>query len=268
MRVVRIVAIGVSIALVTTSCSSPGRGPRAERHTGASTTSSSSGAASSTTAAGGVRTVLSPIGLNIRSQPSSSASVVRTAAQGAVLTVLAHTDQGGGWFEVRGPTVTGWMSDDPSLSAPGMFAAYSSTTYQVSLLYPQGWTAAQVSPTTVAFRAPSGSDTMVVTTATTVGQLGRGRAGYSESNSAQVVVCGITTSLVTYDEVGAPPTTGLPSGVVSEHILAQVRLTLDAQHALGLEANVNDPSVLSSFKDVVYSVSFPFPQCQGGKAGP
>ncbi|HLI74701.1 MAG TPA: SH3 domain-containing protein, partial [Acidimicrobiales bacterium] len=97
MRVVRIVAMGVSIALGTTSCSSPGRGPRAERHTGASTTSSSSGAASSTTAAGGVRTVLSPIGLNIRSQPSSSASVVRTAAQGAVLTVLAHTDQGGGW---------------------------------------------------------------------------------------------------------------------------------------------------------------------------
>ncbi len=269
MRVVRIVAVGVSIALGTTSCSSPATSPRAQRHTGASTTSSSSRTASSTTsAASGVRTVLSPIGLNIRSQPSISASVVRTAAQGAVLTVLAHTDQGGGWFQVRGPTVTGWMSDDPSLSAPGMFAAYRSTTYQVSLLYPQGWTAAEVSPTTVVFRAPSGSDTMVVTTATTVGQLGRGRAGYTESNSAQVVVCGITTNLVTYAQVGAPPTTGFPPGVVPEHALAQVRLMLDNQHALGLDANANDPSVLGSFKDVVYSVTFPFPQCQGGAAGP
>ena len=265
MRVVRIVAAGVSIALVTTSCSSPGGNARARQHSGASATSSPGHAGSSTTSiAGGVRTVLSPIGLNIRSQPSTSAPVVRTAAQGAALTVLAHTGQGGGWFEVRGPTVTGWMSDDPSLSAPGTFASYSSTTYQLALLYPQGWTAAEVSPTAVVLRAPSGSDTVVVTTAATVGQLGRGRAGYSESASTPVVVCGVTTNLVTYDEVGVPPTTGLPPGVVSEHTLAQVRLTLDAQHALGLDANVNDPSALDSFKDVVYSVTFPFPQCQGG----
>src|ERR1700678_2324294 len=58
----------------------------------------------------GPRTVLSPIGLNVRAGPSKATKVLGTAAEGVVLDVLGHTSQGGGWFKVKGATVTGWIS--------------------------------------------------------------------------------------------------------------------------------------------------------------
>ena len=263
MRVLRIMVLATAGMLGLAACSSPGV-PRGGRHFPTTSTSAPSAGTSSTTEqTTGARTVLAPVGLNIRAQPSTAAPVVRTAAQGAVLTVLAHTAQGGGWFQVRGPTVSGWITDNPTLSAPGTFTSYSSTTHQVSLFYPEGWTAAEATPTTVVFHPASGGDTVAVTTATTVDQLGRGRAGYTESDSTQVVVCGITTNLVTYTLQGTPPASGLPSGVTAGHFLAQVRVTLDPQHALGLDANTADPSGLEMFRAIVSSVTFPFPQCQG-----
>ena len=246
----------LALALVFAACTSPNP-HHAARH--ATTTSTTSAPSTSTTVpANGVRTVLSPVGLNIRSGPSTTSAVLVTAAQGAVLTAVA---QGSGWLEVKGPTVTGWISDDPTLSAPGAFVAYSSTKHQVSLLYPQGWTATESPPASVVFHPSSGLDTVVVTTATTVGQLGRGLPGYHQTNDEQVVVCGVTGDLVTFVQTGAPTTSTQPARVVAEHYLAQVHLTLDAQHALGIDANVADMSQLQSYRDFVNSVAFPFPQC-------
>jgi len=249
------------LALMLSACSST----NGKHATGPTTTSTSSPPPTSTTVlASGVRTVLSPLGLNIRVAPATAATVLRTAAQGAVLTVLAQSDQGGGWFEVKGPTVTGWISSDAALSAPGMFSSYASLQHQVSLLYPDGWTYSELPPASVVFRPASGNDTVVVTTATTVNQLGRGRPGYHQTNDEQVVVCGVTGDLVTFVELGASTTTTTtqPGGVVAERYLAQVHLTLDAQHALGIDANLADTSQLQSYQDLVNSMTFPFPQCR------
>src|ERR1700689_5135239 len=67
----------------------------------------------------GPRTVLSPIGLHVRAGPSTAAKILGTAAEGVVLDVLGHTSQGGGWFKVKGATVTGWITASATLSAPG-----------------------------------------------------------------------------------------------------------------------------------------------------
>jgi hypothetical protein len=85
-----------------------------------------------------------------------------------------------------------------------------------------------------------------------------------------VVVCGVTGDLVTYSQTNAnaaPATTQAPAGgVVVERYLVQVHLTLDAQHALGVDANLADLAQLETVKDVLYSLSFPFPQCEQGAA--
>jgi hypothetical protein len=133
----------------------------------------------------------------------------------------------------------------------------------VSLLYPEGWTPSESPPASVVFRPSSGNDTVVVTTAATVDQLGSGRVGYHQTNSEQVVACGVTGDLVTYEQVGAATTTTKPGGAVAEkRYLVRVRLTLDSQHALGIDANLSDTSQLQSYRDLVNSVTFPFPQCR------
>jgi hypothetical protein len=206
----------------------------------------------------GPRTVLSPIGLNVRAQPAKTAAVLGTAAQGAVLTVLAHM---AGWFQVKGATVTGWISDSTTLSAKGTLGNYLSSTGDFGALYPAPWTTVGAPPASVVFRSPSGGDTIVVTTAATVALLGTGRAGYRATGSEEVVACGVTSYLVSFVKVAAPaaPASG---GAVPLPDLAQVRLTLDPQHALGIDANLTDLSQLQTVRDFVNSVTFPFPQCQ------
>jgi hypothetical protein len=210
-----------------------------------------------------VRTVLSPVGLNIRAQPAKTAAVVGTAAQAATLTVLAHTDQGGGWFQVKGSTVTGWISDNSTLTAPGKFKSYSSAQLQFEALYPEVWTSAELPPASVVFHPQTGRDTVVVTTAPTAAQLARGRSGYHQTSDDKLVVCGVTGDLFGFTQATAPPAaTPGPGGVVAEQYLAQIHLTLDAQHALGIDANYADASQLQTVRDFVSSVKFPFPQCQ------
>jgi len=102
-----------------------------------------------------------------------------------------------------------------------------------------------------------------VTGASTADQLGRGRGGYQEGYRALVVVCGVTGDLVTYSQVGAaPPTAPAPGGAQPERYLAQLRLTLDAQHALGFDANLAAISGLQAVRDLLSATSFPFPQCE------
>jgi hypothetical protein len=211
----------------------------------------------------GPRTVLSPDGLNIRAQASKSATILGTAARGATLTVLGHTDQGGGWFQVKGATVTGWITDSSTLSAPGKLVSYTSTRPEFGALYPETWTVAETPFASVLFRSQSGADTVVVSGAATAALLGRGRAGYRQSADEQVVVCGVTGDLVTYTQV-SPPSTGTPpaGGVAAAGYLVQVRLALDAQHALGVDANLDSASQLQTVHDFVNSITFPFPQCQ------
>ncbi|MDQ1357252.1 MAG: hypothetical protein QOJ52_2778 [Acidimicrobiaceae bacterium] len=242
----------------------------------------------------GPRTVLSPIGLNLRAAPAKTAAVVGTAAQGVTLTVLSHTGDGGsGFYQVKGATQTGYITDNPVLSAEGKFSPYSSSQHNFSALYPDGWTQSELPPTSVVFHSGTGADSVVVTTAATASQLGRGRSGYRQDSSTVVVVCGVTGDLVTFSQSGtssspstsratststtatstssasagstAPPGgTAPPGATAAQRYLVQVHLTLDAQHALGVDANLADLAQLQTVKDIVNSISFPFPQCEQG----
>ncbi|MHB1534834.1 MAG: SH3 domain-containing protein [Acidimicrobiales bacterium] len=283
---VRLGALGVALAVALAACgSSTPHAAQATHGTTLRTTTTQASATTlppvSTTVPGiqtsGQRTVLIPVGLNVRAQPSPSAKVLGTAAQGVVLNVLGHSTQAGGWYQVKGATVTGWISDSAVLSAPGTFHSYSSA--QFGVLYPSTWTYTQTSPSIVTFRSQTAGDTVVVTTATTVSQLGLGRPGYAQSQSEVVVACGITTDLYTYTETASSATTttttaatAAPTGTATTiatsgagagRYLAQVRLTLHPHHALGLDASLGDLSELQTVRDFVYSLTFPFPPCQG-----
>ncbi|MHB8341015.1 MAG: SH3 domain-containing protein [Mycobacteriales bacterium] len=231
-----------------------------------------------------MRTVLSPIGLNVRGAPSTSAPVLGTAAQGVVFTVLGYTSSGGGWFKVKGTTVTGWISAQPTLSAPGEFHSYSSA--QFAALYPATWTesalpgsapvpSASAAPqatstsatsaalSSVVFRRASGAGDIVVIAAGSVSQLPHGRAGYGPNSVSQVVACGITAGLVVFEQTGtSPPPSSVTSVAESLTYLAEVRFAVDKQHALGLYANMPDLGpTFQIFKEVVASVRFSAPQC-------
>lgn len=256
------------VALVAGGCGSaaPNSGPTTSSPITASssatittsTTSTTSAPTTSTTVgltpANGPETVLSPIGLNVRKGPSRSAAVVGTAAQGTVLQVLGRTSVGGGWYKVQGETVTGWISADRSLSAPGRFGSYTPPSNAFSVLFPAGWTVAGSPRSGVTFKAPTSPEKVVITTAPSLTKLPSVRqgAGVSQNSSQQVVACGVTAYLSTY-------TTATP-----DKFLADVALRLDPHHALGMKANLTSLSQLPTVLEFVNSVSFPFPECIGG----
>jgi hypothetical protein len=194
----------------------------------------------------------------VRAQPQKGAKILGTASQGVVLTVLGHTDAAGGWYQVKGETVTGWISGDPTLSAPGEFNPYSSN--QFNALYPATWSSSSFVASQV-FRAGSGPDNIVVTSSASTAKLPRGHVGYGETGARVVVVCGVTSSLVTFQRAQAATSTTVAG---SAPYLAEVRLTVDPHHALGFYADLSDLGPqLDVFRSFLASVSFASKQCTG-----
>ncbi len=227
---------------------------------GGGTTSATPGSSSS--AASGVRTVLSPLGLNIRQSASVSSARLGTAAQGAVLQVIGHTAQNGGWYQVQGQTVTGWITADPTLTAAGQFTQYQSQDRQFSAYYPQDWTFAE-STSNVLFHPSNGDQTIVARNGTHIADFGPGGgAGFNATGQETVVVCGVTGNLDEYAHVGSPPASPAPGVAGPLALLAQIRLRLDATHALALDFNYNTAADLEVFGDFYNSMTFPFPQCE------
>jgi hypothetical protein len=228
--------------------------PTSAAVTTTSTTTTSTSTTSTTvplTPASGQRTVLSPIGLIVRAGPSKKAAILGSAVQGAVLQVLAHTTQAGGWYEVQGATITGWISSNSGFSQPGRFASYESTSF--SVLYPAGWTSSGSPRSGVTFAAPSKAEKIVVSVAPSFAKLSSVKqgAGVSQIASRQVVACGVTGYLFTY--ASSKP----------DHYLADLGLSLAAHHVLGIKATLTSTSELRTVLDFVNSVSFPFPECVG-----
>jgi Bacterial SH3 domain len=281
----RSVALGPLLAsvvlLVASAFASNGQealAATASRHptsTSAPTTSrtSTSGASSSRTStsrarttttrpaseARGPQTVLSPVGLNVRSGPSKSDKVVGTAAQGVALLRLGRTNKNGGWYEVSGATVIGWISAAPSLSAPGHFGYYGSTAFNV--LYPAGWTFSGKPNTGVGFRPPSTGEDVIITASTSVAKLPTTKlptTGHATSISRyglqQVVACGVSGYLYTY-RTGSP-----------HKFYADAAFSLGPGHALGLRATLTSLSQITTLLDFVNSISFPLPVCVGKAA--
>jgi hypothetical protein len=202
---------------------------------------------------GGVRTVLSPIGLNIRATDISSAPAVGSLAQGTVVTVTGHSDNNGGWYKIHGETVDGWITADSTLTAAGRFNIYQSDQRGFSVLYPDSWTFAE-EPNDVVFRPQSGQLTIVVKVAGNLQAFGAaGKTGYSLVKSSSVEACGVTGTLVTYKSSGSA------SGLSQ---FAQVLLRLDSTHALSAEFNYNSDADFQYFHDFYDALTFPVQACR------
>jgi hypothetical protein len=224
------------------------------------TTSTTVRATTTTTAAprgvqeSGPRTVLSPIGLNVRQAPSKSAKVVASAAQGVTLTVVGHTLADGGWYEVRGQSAKGWISAEASLSAPGTFLPYQSNQLGFTVLYPSTW---KVQPlrTQVNFTAPAGGQWVAFRTGPPA-SLPHGSNGHELVSTQTVVPCGVTTTMFGY-----APTSSASSG--TGPLLAQVRIPVNPKSTLAIDSAMAERADVAFVLDFVNSVTFADPQCAG-----
>ncbi|HVC40202.1 MAG TPA: SH3 domain-containing protein [Candidatus Dormibacteraeota bacterium] len=144
-------------------------------------------------------TVIAPLGVNLRTGPSTSASSVGVVSQGVSLPIVSRTSASGGWWEVRGSSQTGWITADPQYTSTGSFqtfAAPGATPW--SVMYPAGWTFAQASSGSVVFTGPVGSS-ITFLTATAAAQLpAAAPPGAVQSGVGAVEVFGVTAPLVTY----------------------------------------------------------------------
>ncbi len=210
----------------------------------------------------GIRTVLSPLGLNIRSSASTSGTKLAAAAQGAELKVLDYTAANGGWFNVEGATVSGWITADPSLTAQGSFTPYGSSEKGFAVLYPTSWTFAD-EPKDVIFRPQSGTTTVVVRVAASTAALGAaGASGYTQASDDAVVVCGVTGDLIKYDHSGTGSASPIAATAPLQSHLAQIRLKLDATHAIALDLNYESGGAVDDFAHIYDSMTFNVPACQ------
>lgn len=148
-------------------------------------------------------TVIAPLGVNLRTSPAISASVVGVVAQGVSLPIVSHTASGGGWWEVKGSSQTGWITANPQYTSTATFQTFQSAgSVPWSVLYQQGWTFAQQGPQEVVFTDPA-RDTITFATAATVAQLPAAASpGVSRSGVTAVEVYGVTAPLVTYSGAG------------------------------------------------------------------
>ena len=214
---------------------------------------------------GSQRTVLTPLGLNIHSDPSATAAVVATAAQGVALTVLDYRPDNGGWFKVMGQSTTGWIVSDPALTGMGTFTSYSSDSRMFSVLVPSAWTFIEET-NDVVFRPAQGQQSIVVRNAATLAALGQeAPGGFASSFSEQEIVCGYTGALDEYVRSGGVSATSTASPASSAQHLANyaaIRLTFDAKHAIELAFNYESKDQLAVFREFFDSITFPFQLCQ------
>jgi hypothetical protein len=212
---------------------------------------------------GTTRTVLSPLGLRIHSNPAlGSANVVANAAQGAIFTVLDYQSGGGGWLKVQGRSVTGWIVADPTLTASGTFNRYAAAN-GIAALYPQSWGFQQESYGAI-FLPQQGMQNMLLETGAALRSFGTpGLPGYTQTTSGSVVVCGYTGTSTEYTKnasyTGATPT-ALP--VPRLPLYAEIRIKFDATHAMLIGFNYQNSAQLDVFADLYNSITFPFPLCE------
>lgn len=222
----------------------------------------------SASAVSGVRTVLAPLGLNLRADGRSDAAVVAQVARGSELTVLEGPT--GGWIHVRGATTSGWISADPTLSAPGTFTLYRSDRAIFTILLPSGWTFAE-EPNDIAFRPERGTEAVIMRQTATVGDLPAAPAGsFTSTGVTSSEVCGVTGTRIDYQAAGGgSPSSSSPtaSGGMGDRATV-IRLRLDATHALGIEHDFSATTSMEAFDAIVASVTFAFPQCEQTAAPP
>lgn len=145
--------------------------------------------------------VLTPLGLNVRSQPATSADRVTTLSQGTRLDVLTTQAVGTAtWLQVKNQsgTIQGWVLDDPLLVGHREMSLHLDSA-RWSILFPATWSYQQGNP--AAFNAPAseGGDLLVQTGATPDGLLKVPTVTGSElKQESPVEVYGVTTFITDY----------------------------------------------------------------------
>jgi len=87
--------------------------------------------------------VLTPVGLNMRAQPDTTAERLATLGQGTQLDVLDRQSGAQTWLKVRGHdrgTVVGWVLDTPELLIHRSVASHYDGARGWSVLFPTEWT--------------------------------------------------------------------------------------------------------------------------------
>lgn len=226
--------------------------------------------------AGSQVTVIAPLGLNMRSTPSTAGPVIGTLGQGAVLTVIGHQT---GWYSVMGATKQGFVTDNPQFLSPRHFNTFNSSALAFTLLYPDSWTFAETAAGVVDFRPQSGTQVMTVKTAATLDAIGPpGRPGYTVKSLDSTEVYGVTgvlrmldaapgtaagtsapvTGSGTSTSTGSSTSSATPPAqpAVLPH-LEQIRLSVKTTFAMQIDFAYNAAGDLAVFKDMVNSIVLP-----------
>lgn len=216
----------------------------------------------------GSRTVLAPLGLNLRSADDPKSQLLGTVAQGTVLSVIGHSDNNGGWYRVKGETTSGWITANPLYSSPHLFTLYQSAQRGFTALYLQDWAFSE-DPAAVVFRPQSnGGQAIVVTTGQNLDQLGpAGRAGYTLASTDTGEVFGVTVNVRVYSRTGTVASPGPDTPPPLQH-LAEIRFTIDSTRAMRLDFGYDNSGDLSQFTDFYSSMSFPPPATPGPSPSP
>lgn len=270
-----VVAIGLCCAACGgTSTSTVGgvaTNPPLTEVTGTSTATATPTGSGGPTQTSGIRTVIAPLGLNLRDQPSTAGAVIGNLAEGTVLTVVGNTAKNGGWYQVKGETKTGWITADPHFSSARHLTSFGSSQHGFSLLYPDTWSFTDSGGATVVFAPQSGgADKLTVTTGPAQNALGQpGAPGYAVTSGESVEVFGVTGTLRLFDRGGGPSSSsastssaGTPGAAppatttfapTAAH-LAEILLTVNAQNAMRIDFEYADTVELGVFGDIYNSM--------------
>lgn len=212
---------------------------------------------------GSTLTVIAPLGLKLRDAGSSDGAVLGSLGQGTVVTVVSHGGQNSSWYQVKGETQTGWITDSPAFTSPRHFELYQSDAHGFSALYLNTWAFTE-GAAAVSFRPQSGGYPQITAaTGPTLDALGAaGMEGYGTVEVDAAEVFGITGVLKLYARSGAAPA-ATPGQPPQPPLLAELRVTLDARRAMRLDFLYSQSDELRTFRDFYGSIIVPPPASPG-----
>lgn len=264
MRTARTVLAAVLAAAALAACGSAGTpAPTAPAPRASASASPSASPSADTVGVGSTLTVIAPLGLKLRDAGSSDGAVLGSLGQGTVVTVVSHGGQNNAWYQVRGETQTGWITDNPAYTSARHFELYQSDVRGFTALYLNTWSFNEATGP-VSFRPQSGGYPQIaVATGPNQAALGAaGLEGYATVEVDSAEVFGVTGVLKLYARTGpAPaPTPGQPP---PPPMLAELRVTIDANRSMRLDFLYSKPEDLRTFRDFYGSIIVPQPASPG-----
>jgi hypothetical protein len=252
------------VAAAVAACGSSGTpAPPPSTPRPSASVSASSSSSPGAVEVGSTLTVIAPLGLKLRDAGSADGAVLGSLGQGTVVTVVSHGGQNNAWYQVKGETQTGWITDDPGFTSPRHFELYQSDAHGFSALYLNTWSFTEGAGA-VSFRPQSGGyPEIAAVTGPSLAALGApGAEGYSTVQVDAAEVFGVTGVLRLYARGGAAPA-ATPGQPPLPPLLAEVRVTLDASRAMRLDFLYSKSEELRTFRDFYGSIILPQPASPG-----